>query len=133
MRFKSFMTLIGVTLALVAGEKAPESYVKLMKDAGATAQGLRKDNDAKDYSGVAKDAAKFRSIFAESKAFWDPRHDETASSALSAGEKAAVDLEAAANEKNDVGMASASQALMRSCGTCHTAHREKVAEGFEIK
>jgi cytochrome c556 len=104
-----------------------------MKSAGATAGSLRKDSEAKDYSGVAKDAAAFRSIYADAKAFWDARNVETASSALSAGAKAASDLEAAAEGKNDEGIAAASQALMRSCGACHSAHREKVADGYEIK
>jgi cytochrome c556 len=137
MRFKSttFFICIAIcaTLSLLAGEKAPDSYVKLMKSAGATAGSLRKDSEAKDYSGVAKDAATFRSIYADAKTFWDARNIETASSALSAGAKAAADLQAAAEGKNDEGITAASQALMRSCGACHSTHREKVADGYEIK
>lgn len=127
------MLLAGAALTLLAGEKAPDSYVKLMKDAGATAGSLRKNTEAKDYSAIAKDAAKFQSIYADAKTFWEPRKAEAASSALGAGAKAAADLAAAAGAKSDDGIASASQALMKSCGTCHTAHREKVADGFEIK
>jgi cytochrome c556 len=123
----------GVTLSLLAAEKAPESYAKLMKEAGATAGSLRKDSTAKDYSGVSSDAEKFHSIYAEAKTFWDARHDETASSALSAGAKAAEELQAGAQSKNDESIASASQALMKTCATCHGAHREKVGDGFEIK
>ncbi len=136
MRFKSAIltcAALGVALSLWAAEKAPESYVKLMKEAGATAGSLRKDSTAKDYAGVAKDAEKFGSVYAEAKTFWDARHDETASGALSAGAKAAEELKVAADGKNDEGIASASQALMKTCGGCHAAHREKVAEGFEIK
>ena len=40
---------------------------------------LRKDSTTKDYAGVAKDAEKFGSVYAEAKTFWDARHDETAS------------------------------------------------------
>jgi len=134
MRFKFLISAsITVALCLLAGEKPPEAYQKLMKTAGATAGSLRKDSEAKDYSAIAKDAAAFRSIYADAKTFWDPRNAETASSALSAGSKGAADLEAAANAKNDEGIASASQAVMKSCGACHSAHREKVADGFEIK
>ena len=44
-------------VAVMAGEKPPETYVKNMKDTNAAAQSLRKSVEAKDYDAVTKEAA----------------------------------------------------------------------------
>src|SRR5438309_7838017 len=49
-------------LTIVASEKPPESYVKNMKETNAAAQELRKNLDANDYEGVAKNAAALKTL-----------------------------------------------------------------------
>ena len=49
--------------------------------------------------------------------------------------KAVVDLEKAAQAKDDAGIAAAAGVIGASCRTCHTAHRsERLPDGtYEIK
>src|SRR4051812_2254654 len=84
-----------------AGEKPPESYVKNMKDTNAAAQELRKNLDAKDYDGIAKNAATLKMLFATTQSFWEERKMDDAVSVAKSGAKAAADLETAAKTKSD--------------------------------
>src|SRR5205807_6830396 len=83
-------------LSVLASEKPPESYVKNMKETNAAAQELRKNLDANDYEGVAKNAAALKTLFATTQSFWEERKMEDAVGFAKSGAKAAADLEAAA-------------------------------------
>ena len=121
-------------IVVMAAEKPPESYVKLMKDTNTTAQGLRGHMQAKDYDAIASDAASLKKLFADTEAFWVARKAEDAIGFAKSGGKAAADLETAAKAKNDDGVATSARALNGTCMGCHTAHRERLPDGsFEIK
>ena len=121
-------------VALMAGEKAPDEYVKNMKDTNAAAQSLRKSVEAKDYEAVAKDAATLKTLFGNTEEFWTKRNAEDAVTVAKAGVKAATELETAAKAKNEAGVADASKTLQATCKTCHDAHRERLPDGTsEIK
>ena len=121
-------------LTLVAGEKPPESYVKNMKETNAAAQELRKNLDAKDYDGIAKNAAALKTLFATTLSFWEDRKMEDAVGFAKSGAKAAADLESAATSKNEDAVASAAKTLQGTCKTCHDVHRERLPDGTsEIK
>ncbi|HTK28508.1 MAG TPA: hypothetical protein VL309_03100 [Vicinamibacterales bacterium] len=122
------------SIAVMAGEKAPDSYVKNMKDTNAAAQNLRKSVTAKDYAAVAKDAATLKELFGTTEAFWTERKTDDAIAAAKAGVKAATDLEAAANAKDEAGVTESAKAVQATCKTCHDAHRERLPDGTsEIK
>jgi len=122
------------SIAVMAGEKAPDSYVKNMKDTNAAAQNLRKSVTAKDYAAVAKDAATLKELFASTEEFWTKRNTEDAVTAAKAGVKAATDLETAAKSKDGAAVADAAKAVNATCKTCHDAHRERLPDGTsEIK
>ncbi len=124
--------IAGVTLD--AGEKPPESYVKLMKDTNSAAQALRGHVQAKDYDAIAADAASLKKLFADTEAFWAPRKADDAIGLAKTGSQAAADLETAAKAKNEEGVAAAARALTGTCQACHTAHRERLPDGSsEIK
>jgi hypothetical protein len=121
-------------VVVMAGEKAPDSYVKNMKDTNAAAQSLRKSVEAKDYEAVSKDAATLKTLFGSTEEFWTKRNAEDAVAAAKAGVKAATDLETAAKAKNEAGVADAAKTLQGTCKTCHDAHRERLPDGTsEIK
>src|ERR1044072_8658327 len=105
---------------------------KTMKDLNATTQALRGDVNAKDHGAVAKDAAKLKELFGTVEAFWKEKGVEDAVNFANTGLQAATDLETAAKAKNDDDIAKASRAVGGTCMGCHTAHREKVGEGYEI-
>jgi cytochrome c556 len=119
--------------SLSAAEKPTENYTKLMRTAGASMQSIGKNADAKNYDAIAADAATLKSTFTEVGKFWTEKKIETALTACRATFQAASDLETAAKAKNDEGIATARKALGGGCQSCHMQHREKTADGFEIK
>jgi hypothetical protein len=124
--------IAGVTLR--AGEKPPESYVKLMKDTNTAAQALRGHVEAKDYGAIAADAMTLKKLFADTEAFWAARKTEDAIGISKTGANAAADLETAAKAQNDEGVTTAAKAVTGTCTGCHTAHRERLPDGTsEIK
>jgi cytochrome c556 len=127
------VAVFGVVTVLAA-EKPPETYVKLMKDTNAAAQSLRAHVQAKDYDGIAADAAALRKLFTDTEAFWAARKADDAIGFAKTGGKAASDLETAAKAKNEDGVATAARSVNGTCMGCHTAHRERLPDGSsEIK
>jgi cytochrome c556 len=121
-------------VAVMAGEKAPDAYVKNMKDTNAASASLRKNVESKDFDAIAKDAATLRTLFSTTEEFWTKRNAEDAVTVAKSGVKAATDLEAAAKAKNEAGVTDAAKALQGTCKTCHDAHRERLPDGTsEIK
>jgi hypothetical protein len=128
-----FAALFAVAV-VIAGEKPPESHVKLMKDTNTAAQALRGHVPAKDYDGIAADAAALKKLFADAEAFWTVRKIDDAIGFSKAGAKAAADLEASAKTKNEEAIAAAARAVNGTCQGCHAAHRERLPDGSsEIK
>jgi cytochrome c556 len=123
-----------LAMGVMANEKPSEAYVKSMKETNAAAQSLRKNVEAKDYDGVAKDAATLKTLFAGTEEFWTARKADDAIAAAKAGGTAATDLESAAKAKNAEGVTTAAKAVNASCKSCHDAHRERLPDGTsEIK
>lgn len=129
----AFALSIGV--AVSANEKPTPEFQQAMKDNGATMQKLAKDADAKDYTALAADAAALKAAFMGpiGKFFTEKKMDAALTKCKEAY-AASDSLEKAAKEKNDTAIADARKAVQGSCGGCHTAHRERLADGtFEVK
>lgn len=121
-------------LAVMASEKAPDSYIKNMKDTNAANNSLRKSVEAKDYDAIAKDAATLKELFSTTEEFWTKRNTEDAVTAAKAAVKASTDLGTAAKAKDGAAVADAAKAVNAQCKTCHDAHRERLPDGTsEIK
>jgi len=119
---------------VMASEKAPESYVKNMKETNATAKSLKEAIEAKNFDEVAKNAATMKTLFQTTETFWTERKAEDAITAAKEGMTAADALEKAAKAKNESGVTAASKTLTSTCKTCHDAHRERLPDGSsEIK
>ena len=68
------------------------------------------------------------------QAYWNGRGANDATSQANAALKAVNDLDNAARAKNDQSLLDAQAAMGRTCGACHTPHRERMPDGhFEIK
>ena len=124
---------VSVLAVLVASEKPPADYVKAMKEINAANMALRGHVTAKDYDGIAKDAAALKQPFETGLKYWSDKKVEDATGWAKDAVKAAGDLEEAAKAKNDDGIAAARKALGATCQSCHMEHREKTADGYEIK
>jgi len=118
---------------LMASEKPPAEYVKAMKDINAANMALRGHVQAKDYDAIAKDAAALKPALEAGLKYWSDKKVEDATGWAKDAVKAVDDLTKAATDKNDDGIAAARRAIGASCQSCHTAHREKTADGYEIK
>ncbi|MBP6715220.1 MAG: cytochrome c [Acidobacteria bacterium] len=136
------MTLATIGMAVVLGfgivaaaEKAPADYVAAMKAINTGNGQLRQLVAAKDYEGIAKAAAGLKPSVEVTAKFWTAKKVEDASKLSNDVVKAVVDLEKAAQAKDDAGIAAAAGVIGASCRTCHTAHRsERLPDGtYEIK
>ncbi len=126
------VALFGLTL--FANEKPSAAYVKAMKDMQSATMAVGAAVTAKDYDAVARHAATFKASFTISESFWTAKKVDDAIATSKAGLKGATDLETAAKAKNDEGIAAARRGVAGTCGGCHMAHRERLADGtFEIK
>jgi cytochrome c556 len=121
-------------IGVYAGEKPPEAYVALMKEVGTGSQSLRQAVEAKNYETVGTTAGSLKGTFTKVEAFWTERKVDDAIGFAKSATKAATDLQAAATAKDDAAVAAAAKTLTSTCGSCHTAHRERLPDGsFEIK
>jgi cytochrome c556 len=122
---------------LVAGAAWSQSdadYRTWMKTIGATCGSLKKNLDAKNGEAAAADARKLHSAFADVHDFFQKKHSEDAMKfAMAASE--GFDKIAAQASAGKFDEASATfKETTANCGSCHSAHREKAADGsFKIK
>jgi cytochrome c556 len=136
---KFSVVMLAVTAVLVAtmaaNEKAPAGFQQAMKDNGAAMMKIGKDAEAKDYDAIAAGAATLKKNFmGPIGKYWTDTKNDGAMTMCKDAYGAADTLEKAAKAKSDTGIADARKAMGASCGSCHTAHREKLADGsFEIK
>ncbi len=127
MRTSRWVTLGAVALlaaALSAQETPTESYVKLMRAASASRRSIGQNVEAKNYDGVATDAAALQEVFAEVGKFWAERDVEDAMASCRVTYQAAAAIETAAKAMDDEAIAASVQALGGGCQSCHAAHRE---------
>ena len=121
-------------LAVLAGEKPPEAYVKDMKATNAALKSLKDNVDAKNWEGVAKDGATLKTLFEATQAFWEKRKAEDAIGAAKTALQSAADLEKAGQARDEQRVLTAQKTLGATCKTCHDAHRERLQDGTsEIK
>jgi cytochrome c556 len=125
--------LIMAVSQIMANEKPTAALQDAMKSNGATIQKLGKDVDAKDYDAIAGDAATFKKNFGGAGGYFTTMKMDDALGKCKMAFGAANDLEKAAKAKDETAVADARKALGGACGGCHMAHREKVADGFEVK
>jgi cytochrome c556 len=119
---------------VIANDKPTAEFQTLMKSNGMTVAALRMHIMAKEYEGIAMDAATLRDNFDKIEAFWRTRNVADAVEFARAGAKGAADLETAAKAKSDDGIAAANKATTGACAGCHMAHREQLPDKtFEIK
>ncbi len=120
---------VGVfVLAVFTAEKPPEDYVKAMKDVAAGVQASNKALQDQDFEAVSKNAASMIDALAIVEKYWTGKSEETLKVARTAA-KAASDMRVAAGLMSAEGVAYSAKELSATCATCHTAHREKMADG----
>jgi len=130
------LSLAACVIALGTAALAQDAadYQNWMKTAGGTAGSLRKNLEAKNGDAATADAKKLADIFSQVHDFWHKKGvDDAMMTAMDASAKfKEVGEFASAGKFDDAG--AALKKAMSACGTCHTAHREKAADGsWKIK
>ena len=127
-----FMGLFG--LAVLTAEKPPEAYVAAMKTIGAGTGALNQAIKAEDFDAVTKNVTSIIETLPAVEKYWAATKADDAKKFTQTAIKAAADLRVAAGLKSSEGVAYSAKELIETCAGCHTAHREKMAEGgFQIK
>lgn len=123
----------GASMVARAAEKPPADYQQAMKDLGGVMQALTKPGAAEDFEQVRKSAESAKAAYEVVKQFWRNKRAADALELAENGGKAAADLYVVANLSSVEGVEVALKDMGATCQACHAAHREKTAEGFEIK
>jgi cytochrome c556 len=131
----------GAHLSAQAGgsmmKRAPitdESYATVMKEIAPTFQSLQKNNTAMNYADAAKDAQKLEAWFKDVQAYWEAKKVDDAVGFAKTAVAATQDMSKASTAMNATGLTDAQKALGGTCQGCHSAHREKLADGsFKMK
>ena len=122
-----------LVLAAATLTRAQDDYPTLMK-AAVAANGALQKSVASDPGSVADNATKTKEAFAKIEAYWAKKN---ASDAVTFAKNIEADADdahaaAAAGKPDDAG--AAAKKIGANCGGCHTAHRDKAADGsFVIK
>jgi cytochrome c556 len=133
--------VLGAGVVLDAGEKPGEAYQAAMKDLGAASAALRKHVQEieaagayPDYNPIEKDVAALKGPLKTALSFWTAKHADDAVTQAQTALTSIDELETARKEKNYDALMTASANIGKTCGACHTAHREKLPDGsYEIK
>jgi uncharacterized protein with von Willebrand factor type A (vWA) domain len=108
-------------------------YQPLMK-AGASANGALRKTLESDLAGAADQAAQVKAAFAKIEQFWAKHKVEDAQKWARSVMEGADAVAAAAKAGNKEAAMAAAKGIGANCQGCHTAHRDKGADGqFIIK
>ncbi len=119
--------------AVRAAEKPSAEFQKAMKDLGGAMAALGKPGASEDFDLAKKQGQAAKDAFAVVLKYWNAKGVPDAIKLSETGAKAAADLYVSADLSSSEGIQAAMKDMGGSCQACHQAHREKTAEGFEIK
>jgi cytochrome c556 len=121
-------------LAVVVLAQGDGDYQGWMKTVGATSGSLRKNLAAKDGAAASADAKKLQDVFAQVHDYWHAKRVDDATISAADSRAGFRDVAALASEGKFDEASAAMQKTSATCGACHTAHREKAADGsWKIK
>lgn len=122
------------TLAVVVLAQGDAEYQGWMKTVGATSGSLRKNLAAKDGAAASADAKKLQDVFAQVHEYWQAKRVDDAVTTAADASAGFRNVAALASDGKFDEASAAMQKASATCGACHTAHREKAADGsWKIK
>ncbi len=127
------LLVFSLSVGVGAAEKPPADFQKAMKDLGAAMGALSKPGATEDFELAKKCGQSSKDAFAVVVKFWNQNGAADAVKLAETGAKAAADLYVSADLSSSEGIQAAMKDMGGTCQACHQAHREKTADGFEIK
>lgn len=131
---RSLLIAACLTLCVAAWSQDASEHQKWMQAAGGTCGSLSKNLKAGNGEAAAADARKLHDVFDQVHGFWAARHsDDGIMFAMHARDGFGKIADQASAGKLDDASATFKETTA-NCGGCHSAHREKAADGsFKIK
>jgi len=129
----SCLLVVSIIAAVNAAEKPSAEYQKAMKDLGGVMAALGKPEASEDFELGKKQGQAAKDAFAATLKYWNTKGAPDAVKLAETGAKAAADLYVSADLSSSEGIQAAMKDMGATCQACHQAHREKTADGFEIK
>ena len=127
------LLVASMAVAVRAAEKPPADYQKAMKDLGGAMGALSKPGASEDFALAKTQGQAAKEAFAVVVKFWSAKGTTDAVKLAETGGKAVSDLLVSADLSSTEGIQAAMKDMGATCAACHMAHREKTADGFEIK
>ena len=128
------LSVLAMSVLLFAQDDDEKHFQDWMKATGATAGSLRKNLEAKNGQAAAGDAKKLQEIFTQVHDFWNKKKIENATKFASTAQNGFKEVEQLATAGKFEEAAATLKTTMGTCGGCHTAYREKAADGsWKIK
>jgi hypothetical protein len=128
---KIVLATSALVLAAAMLTSAQDDYPALMK-AAVAANGALQKSVASDPTSVADNATKTKEAFAKIEAYWAKKNASDAVTFAKNIEAAADDAHMAAMAGKQDDAAAAAKKIGANCGGCHTAHRDKAADGSYV-
>jgi mono/diheme cytochrome c family protein len=105
-----------------------------MREVAAEFAALGENLEAAALSDAGDNAARLQSLFVEIEAFWSVFETQDATDLARSAQEGAGTVIDAADEDDAEAAEAGLDAIQRTCGTCHNAHREAMPDGsFRIK
>src|SRR5258706_3266863 len=109
------------------GIATDEDYSKAMKEVAAQNGALRKSLATPSEAGALAAASRLETVFKGVQAYWETKKVEDAATAARNAAAASQAISKAVAAGDYPAATAASQVLGGTCGTCHTAPRERLA------
>jgi cytochrome c556 len=133
-----------LSTALVSGQEAPapsgaagkvpladeEDYSQAMKEVAAQNTALRKSVASSSDADALTSAARLESLFKDVQAYWENRKADDAVTAAKNAVAAAQSVSKGVTAHDTAAVTTALQSLGGTCGSCHSAHRDRLAFDF---
>lgn len=111
-----------------------EEHRAAMKAIGGTVKKLKPEVEAKSFRDASGDALELQNDFKKLEDFWAKANAPDAVQISKDGLSATQAISIAAKAENADQLADSFKKLTGTCGSCHSAHREKLADGsFAIR
>ena len=109
------------------------NHDELMRDIRTAYRSLGENLDANEPTAAGNNATQLEGLFREIEAFWTRLETQDAMGMAKEAAEAAATVAAETGEGDFEAAKVASEVIGASCGSCHDAHREQIADGFRIK
>lgn len=125
-------SLFAISFTVFAQDE--KEFQSWMKTTGATAGSLRKNLEAKNGEAAAADAKKLEEVFTQVHDFWMKKKIDNATKFASSAQDGFKEIAQLANAGKFDEAGATLKTTMANCGGCHSAYRDKAADGsWKIK